>query len=137
MNLRLVSQSLIAVGVLVASMFVGIAPASAYTTKQAAWINDAIIAKAWFNSGNSAPALGPNTFTLKIENIPGVTLAGVYWERPGVSGSGRSRTLTGPGNEITWSIGGAVNPDQQIHYKVCANFAGYSGCSTGTFDYRR
>jgi hypothetical protein len=82
MSLRLVSQSLIAVGVLVASMFVGIAPASAYTTRQAAWINDAIIAKAWFNSG-------------------------------------------------------AVNPDQQIRYRVCANFAGYSGCSPGTFDYRR
>jgi hypothetical protein len=36
---------------------VGPAPASAYTTKQAAWVNDGIIAKAWFNSGDSAPAL--------------------------------------------------------------------------------
>jgi hypothetical protein len=137
MRSRRASQSLIAVGVVVASMFIGPAPASAYTTKQAAWVNDGIIAKAWFNSGNSAPAYGPNSFTLKIENIPGATQASVYWERPGVSESGRIQTIYGAGNEHTWSIGGAVNPDQQIWYQVCAKFSGHSGCSAGTFDYRR
>lgn len=137
MRWRRASQSLIAVGVVVAAMFAGPAPASAYTTKQAAYVNDGIIAKAWFNSGNSAPALGLNSFTMKIENIPGATQASLYWERPGVSGTGRTQTIYGAGKELTWSIGGAVNPDQRIWYKLCAKFSGHDGCGTGTFDYRR
>ncbi|MFI6706612.1 hypothetical protein ACIBF7_09290 [Nonomuraea sp. NPDC050478] len=108
-------------------------PASAATSESAAYWNDRPVAKAWFNSGTHNMSKGRNSFTLKVEE--GATEAGLYWERPSVSGSGQIRRLYGSGNEVSFSISGAVSRRVQIWYQVCGKINGKSYCGPGRFDW--
>jgi hypothetical protein len=108
-------------------------PAGAATSEAVAWWNDRPIVKAWFNSGDHRPDLGRNSFTVKVEEG---SSTGTLWYQ--IDGRPEHTvTVNGSGNERTFSVSGAVNPDLEIGYGVCGEIQGYRSCSAYITDWVR
>jgi hypothetical protein len=90
-------------------------PAHAATSESDAWWNDAPVAKAWFNSGNSNPSKGPNSFTVKGESEADHAVLS-YW----IDGIEQDQVFVwGSGNEQTFSLAPSPTTVHQLSFVVC------------------
>jgi hypothetical protein len=100
------------------------APAFAYSTYSIAYWNDQRIAIAWFNSGTTDMSKGRNSFTLKVED--GASVAALWYQVDGEPQ--QTKTISGSGNEVSFSVSGPQNPPKSISYGVCGEYWGHREC---------